>query len=124
MHRSAILAESLQESVEPLIDRGAEKSLQRLVDRFSEREHLKGIAVYDSTGTAIAITPGLNPQLHTQPPAAVQASRGGSGYGAFTKSSEGALQIYAVPLHRNGQPLGTLVIFHDATYINDQISRM
>ncbi|HKT48580.1 MAG TPA: trehalose-6-phosphate synthase [Candidatus Acidoferrales bacterium] len=123
MHRSALLAESFQESIEPLIDRGTDRGLQRLVDRFSEREHLKGIAVYDSEGKAIAITADLKPKFQMQPHAAAQAMRQGSGFGEFTKGSEGTLQIYALPLQRNAQPFGTLVIFHDATYINDQVGR-
>src|SRR5258708_574961 len=45
--RAEILGESLQESVEPQFDRPLpDKSLQRLVDRFGQREHLKGVAVY------------------------------------------------------------------------------
>src|SRR2546425_12578291 len=46
--RAEILAESLQETIEPLFDRGADKNMQRLVERFGQREHLKGIAVYRS----------------------------------------------------------------------------
>ncbi len=48
--RAEILGESLQESVEPLLDHAREKNLQRLVDRFGQREHLKGVAVYDVNG--------------------------------------------------------------------------
>ena len=54
--RAEILGESLQESVEPLLEQGREKNLQRLVDRFGQREHLKGVAVYDTDGNALAIT--------------------------------------------------------------------
>src|SRR6266571_2662246 len=52
--RAEILGESLQESVEPLLERAPERSLQRLVDRFGQREHLKGVAVYNAAGTAQA----------------------------------------------------------------------
>src|SRR6266478_6840095 len=34
--RAAILGESLQENVEPLLERGQEKSLQPLVERFGQ----------------------------------------------------------------------------------------
>jgi len=57
--RAAILGESLQENVEPLLERGQEKSLQPLVERFGQREHLKGVAIYGATGAALAITPGI-----------------------------------------------------------------
>ena len=50
-HRAEILGDSLQESVEPLFDRRPDGSIQRLIERFSQREHLKGVAVYDASGT-------------------------------------------------------------------------
>src|ERR1700688_2418376 len=59
--RAEILGEGLQESVEPLLDRAPSKNLQRLVERFGDREHLKGVAVYDAAGRALAITPGIAP---------------------------------------------------------------
>jgi hypothetical protein len=44
-HQADILGECLQESVEHLFDRMQEKSMQRLVERFTQREHLKGVAI-------------------------------------------------------------------------------
>jgi hypothetical protein len=44
-HQANILGESLQESVEHLFDRIQDKSIQRLVERFTQREHLKGVAI-------------------------------------------------------------------------------
>src|SRR5260370_37441988 len=53
--RAEILGESLQESVEPLFERPLlDKSLQRLLGRFGQREHLKGGAVYDANRVAPA----------------------------------------------------------------------
>src|SRR5207248_2440286 len=57
--RAEILGESLQESVEPLLDRAPDRSLQRLVERFGQREHLKGVVVYSKAGAVLAITSGL-----------------------------------------------------------------
>src|SRR5690348_2214977 len=72
-HRAEILGESLQESVEPQLERGQDRSLQRLVERFGQREHLKGVAVYGSSGTPLAITPGLAPTFRVRPTAAARA---------------------------------------------------
>src|SRR3974390_1712552 len=58
--RAEILAQGLQVSVEPLLDRVPDKALQRLLDRFEGREHLKGVAVYGPMGTTLAITPGIS----------------------------------------------------------------
>src|SRR5215475_15233130 len=58
--RAELLAESLQESIEPQFerqDRASERTMQRLVDRFSQREHMKGIAVYEADGSTLVLTP-------------------------------------------------------------------
>ncbi len=120
--RAEILGESLQESVEPLFKRGSERSLQHLVDRFSHREHLKGIAVYDLSGSASVITPGLDPRFAREPGAAEQAARGDQGRGEFWNGGGESLHIYGLPLHHDGQVTGTLALFHDATFIDAQVS--
>jgi trehalose 6-phosphate synthase len=120
--RAEILGESLQESVEPLFRRGADRSLQHLVERFSHREHLKGIAVYELSGSASVITPGLDPRFQREPGAAAQAARGDQGRGEFWNGGGESLHIYGLPLHRDGQLAGTLALFHDATFIDTQVS--
>jgi trehalose 6-phosphate synthase len=131
VRRAEILAESLQESVERLLDRGQEKGLQRLVERYGKREHLKGVAIYDSAGTALAITPGLASAFRLRPSAATRASMEDSGVGEFLRlddadllspDGQGPLHIYAVPLHRDGETGGSLVLVHDASYIDKQVS--
>jgi trehalose-6-phosphate synthase len=118
--RAEILGDSLQESVEQILDRGSDKGLQRLVDRFGQREHLKGVALYDPSGTVIAITPALNPMFRVRPPVASRAAQQNGGMGEFVRGQ--AVHIYALSVHRNGEPAGTLAVFHDTTYIDDQVA--
>jgi len=54
--RAETLAESLQETLEPVIQRGGTPQLRRVVERFANREHLTGIAVYDGIGKALAVS--------------------------------------------------------------------
>ena len=120
--RAEILGESLQENVEPSLGRGREKNLQRLVDRFGQREHLKGVAVYDASGNLLAITPGLDAEFKARPATAVKAAQRDTGYGDFVKTARSSMRIYALPLHNNGQAAGTLALFHDTEYIDQQLS--
>ena len=121
-HRAEILGDSLQDALEPLFDRKPDGSIQRLVERFGQREHLKGVAVYDANGNALAATSGLPPQLQVQPAAAIRAANHDIGYGEFVRIDQVPLHIYALPLHLNGQTVGTLVVLHDTSYIDTQIS--
>jgi trehalose-6-phosphate synthase len=118
--RAEILGDSLQESVEQLLDKGSDKGLQRLVDRFGQREHLKGVALYDPSGAVIAITPALDSQFHARPAIAVKAAQQDAGVGEFVRNQP--VHIYALAVHRNDQAAGTLVVFHDTTYIDEQVS--
>jgi trehalose-6-phosphate synthase len=118
--RAEILGDSLQESVEQILDKGSEKGLQRLVDRFGQREHLKGVALYGPNGTVIAITPALDPTFRARPGVATRAAQQTSGVGEFLSGQP--VHIYALPVHRNGEPAGTLTVFHDTTYIDEQVA--
>jgi alpha,alpha-trehalose-phosphate synthase [UDP-forming] len=120
--RAEILAESLQENVEPLLDRAPEKNLQRLVDRFGQREHLKGVVVYNSNGAVLASTPGLASFFPSRPAAAVHAAEHDAGYAEFTRVNNTPIHVYALPLHRNAQAAGTLVLVHDTSYIDTQVA--
>jgi trehalose-6-phosphate synthase len=130
--RAEILGESLQESVEPLLERAQERSLQRLVERFGQREHLKGVAIYNLAGSALAITPGLAPIFRLRPTAASRAAQTDSGAGEFLGAEQinagnakdaVPIHIYALPLHANGELAGSLALFHDNSYIDTQVFR-
>ncbi len=128
--RAEILGESLQENVEPLLERGQEKSLQRLVERFGQREHLKGVAIYDAAGALLAITPGIALQFGMRPTVAMRAAQADTGAGEFlraeqTNAGDNAtvpIHIYALPLHSRGVTAGTLALFHDTSYIDRKVS--
>ena len=121
--RAEILGESLQESVEPLFDKPLpNKSLQRLVDRFGQREHLRGVAVYDANGVGLAMTSGLESLFKLRPAASAHAAERDAGVGEFLKINDQPIHVYALPLHRNGKLIGTLAIIHDVGYIDTQIA--
>jgi trehalose-6-phosphate synthase len=121
--RAEILAESLQENVEPQFDKQLpDKSLQRLVDRFGQREHLKGVAIYNANGVALAMTSGLASLFQLRPAAAAYAADRNIGYGEFLRINDTPIHVYALPLHRNGQTVGTLALVHDVSYIDLQVA--
>ena len=121
-HRAETLAESLQENVEAQFERPApNKALQKLVDRFGQREHLKGVAVYDAKGVALAMTSGLASLFQLRPGAAAHAAERDAGYGEFLEVNDQAVHVYAVPLHRDAQQVGTLALVHDTAFIDRQV---
>ena len=129
--RAEILAESLQESVEHELGRGQERSLHRLVERYGQRQHLQGIAIYDTAAHLLALTPGLEPDLPLHPTAATKAMHDDKGAGEFLRPEETSapqtsdavpVHVYALPLHRDNEVAGALVLVHDTSYIEIQVS--
>src|SRR5262249_2206071 len=111
--RSETLAASLQEIVEPIFERNAktaDKALQRVVDRFGQRENLKGVAVYDAAGSALAVTPGVGRTFHTIPAVAAEAAKNDKPGGEFQRVSDRPLYIFAAPLHREEKVAGALIL--------------
>src|SRR3989304_5651173 len=122
--RTAILAESLKESVEPLMEKGPSKNLQRIVEKFGNRERLSGVAVYDPQGNPLAITPSLASQLKTSPALLFEALNGDAGVGGFESLDDRTMHFYAVPLHDQESITGALMIVHDAGYIQARLSQV
>ena len=58
--RSSLLGESLKETIEPLLEKGRPERLQKIVEKFGNRERLAGVAVYDVKDKLIAATPPLS----------------------------------------------------------------
>jgi len=122
--RAEVLGESLARNVERELDRDSIQALQRTVQRFGNREHLLGLAVYDRQGRLIAITKDLAPLMLTAPPIMSQALNENHGADVFQRLGTASVNIYALPLHRQEEVRGVLAIVHDAGYIKDQSLRI
>ena len=58
--RSSLLADGLQESVISLLEKNDSQALTRLVNKFSNREKIMGISIYDMDGTLLVASSGLD----------------------------------------------------------------
>jgi trehalose-6-phosphate synthase len=127
-HRAQVLSESLVGNVERSWNHGISRDgeLQQFVQRFGNREHLLGVAIYDREGALVAITPDLRATL-TQSPAPVaqaivaRAITDRHEEGEFARINGQALHILAAPIHHDDQIVGGLAVVHDARYIRSQI---
>ena len=118
--RAEILGESLEESIQPVLEKRAYRNLQHLVERFGNREHLAGIAIYDQHETPMAITSGL--ASHFPPDTFAPSKINLHSSDAFLWLNSKYLNIYEAPLNVEQGFAGTLVVVHDAGYINAQTS--
>ncbi|HMF89674.1 MAG TPA: trehalose-6-phosphate synthase [Candidatus Angelobacter sp.] len=121
--RAQVLAESLSESIEPALAKGSRRDLQRIVERFGDRERLAGIAVYDTAGTPITMTARLSarfPGVNFMPTLPAEVRARGPETGEFRILNGTRLYIYPLQLSVGDKPAGTLSVVHDSGYINAQ----
>ncbi len=99
--RGEILTESLQETVEPVMQRGSsENQLHRIVERFGDREHLAGVAIYDPNGRLLFASARLGNNADVPPKFFDQAKAGDTGAGGFTDFPNLPVYAYALPVHK------------------------
>jgi alpha,alpha-trehalose-phosphate synthase [UDP-forming] len=122
--RAEVLGESVAANVEKSWDEGgSERALQRIVQKFGNREHLLGVAISDRQGKVVAITPELAHVLAGVPREVTQAIAEGHGESSFIRLNDEPVNIFALPLYRDDQIVGGLAVVHDAGYIRAQSLR-
>src|SRR6266481_3283103 len=63
--RAEVLGESLARNLERDLEKNSPQTLQRDVQRFSNRDNLAGLAVYDPNGKVISVTEKLAALMDT-----------------------------------------------------------
>lgn len=122
--RAEVLGESIANNVEKSWEGKPDRELQRLVQRFGNREHLLGVAIYDRQGNLVAITPELDKALTTGPHALTQALAEGHEQSEFVRLGPTPVHIQALPLRRKDELVGGLAIIHDVSYIRAESLRV
>jgi alpha,alpha-trehalose-phosphate synthase [UDP-forming] len=122
--RAELLAESLQESIQPLFEkneRNSEKAMQRVVDRFAQREHMKGIAVYEANGSLSVMTSTLGDSFKQMPGIVRMVLATDAGRGEFTQVADSPMYLYALPLERSDKAAGALLVIYEASFIDSRV---
>jgi trehalose-6-phosphate synthase len=122
--RAEVLTESLQEAIEPELQRGSESQIQRLVSRFGDRENLAGVAVYDAGGKLLAASTKIEQLAGIPPDVFAKSLSTDQGTGGFATVGQSSMYIYARPLHRGTELASVLVTFYDASYIDAQSAQI
>jgi trehalose-6-phosphate synthase len=124
VRRAEVLSESLQEIVEPALEKGSRDQLRRIVERFSNREQLAGVVVYNKNGEVLAESSNLQRRFDPPPVPFDRVMASGAGLSEFLNLNSEPMHAYYAPLHDGNSVTGVLAIFHDAGYIETQSARM
>ena len=121
--RAQMLADSLQETFEPLMEKRSHRDLQRIAERFSSANlggHLVGIAVYDAKAAPIAATPALATRFPGTTFLPDKTLSEASARDRYVKVNGTELHVHSLPLNSGSSAAGTLVVVHEAGYIKDE----
>ena len=122
--RAEVLGESLARNVERDLERDSQHTLQRTVQQFANREHLAGLAIYNPLGHPIAVTTSIEPLMASAPAIVLQSLQENRNADAFIRVGTASIHVYALPLYRGGELIGSLAIVHDAGYIRGDALRI
>jgi len=120
--RSSLLGGSLKETIEPLLEKERPEGLQKIVEKFGNRERLAGVVLYDVKDKLIAATPPLSAHLSVPPTFVTNAMNSDLEIGHFSYLGGKEMYLYALPLHREEGVAGALVIIQDPSYIQARLS--
>jgi trehalose-6-phosphate synthase len=122
--RATILAESLQESIKEYVRANTQTKLKRMVERFGNRPRLVGIAVYDSLGVALANSPSIQSLMQTPSTKVWESIARNEAIGGIESINGKKSHLYAMPLDVDGRVLGSLLLYHDASFIDARLEEI
>ena len=112
-------ADNIADAIRPGLESGSRVEIERLAQRYEERDHLSGVAVYDADGKLLARTVHTDEDLARRALSHAASARAKDGQGSFFDLDARVL-AYAVPVQRDGKFLGRLVIEYDTAPFRGQ----
>ena len=114
--RASVIADSLKESIEPILSANSSQSLQRIVNKFSNRERLLGVSVYGVNGDLLAASADLETTLKESPKILKESLREverlNLEYGDFVNFAGRPVHVYSIPLLTEERTSHVLTLFH------------
>lgn len=120
-YRTRLLAESLNESIEPAYAKYATSTLTKLATSFANRERLVGVAIFERTGDTIVSSEGMPSGIERSMKVMDQAIETNEPAGDFFDISGRLYYVHARPLHRGPDSSGVFVVVQDAAYIAESV---
>ena len=120
LYRSTLVAETLKENIEPEVINKS-PNLQKLVDRYSDKQRLAGVIIYDNRGSVLAVSQSLPKESTPSAKIAARAMDQDKATGDFTKINSQSAYLFALPLHDKDNVVGALEVVQNANYIDERI---
>lgn len=124
-YKAETFGESLASNAELYLASGDTGRLEQLVRRFSNRDHLLGIGIYDRDGSTLVMTRELGSLLSGAPEALSSALSHDRPETRFTRLRFRRVYLLTAPLHATDKSIiGGIVIVYETSYIRSEIFRV
>jgi len=124
-YRSTLLAESLKETVEPNFINKSENYLQDVVVKFTDKERLAGLGIYDNKNQIIAASSTIPGATSSATQIVANAMDEDKVYGDFANlDDQRKMYFLAIPLHEDKSVVGALLIAQNAEYIDNRLNEI
>ena len=120
-YRTRLLSDTLKESIEPSYSRNSTSTLQRIVDKFADKERIIGLGVFNNRGIPLASSKDMPKRVTENPDFVFAALDKGTASGVFEKIGGNPRYLYVAPLYDNTTIVGALVTVQNASYIDEAI---
>ncbi len=121
-YRTRLLSDTLKESIEPSYSRNSTSTLQRIVDRFTDRERIVGLGVFNNRGVPLANSKEMPARVTENPDFVFASLDKGAAIGLFEEIDGTERYLYVSPLYDEGTIVGALVTVQNASYIDEAVT--
>lgn len=122
-YRTQILSESFKESIEPAYILKSKTSLQKILDKFADKQRLMGLAVYDNKGEVVASSAGLSEKI-VNSAAPNKAMDADNSFGDFTTLENSKIYRLINPMRQDGAVIGAIMVAQNADYIESNVNKI
>jgi len=122
-YRTQLLSESFKESIEPIYIANSMSSLQKILNKFADKQRLMGLVVYDNKGNVMASSNGLSEKIVSgSSPAQIMDADSASG--SFATIEKRKVYEFIDPLHQDNAVVGAIMVVQNADYISSTITQI
>lgn len=123
-YRTTLLAESLREIIEPNFINKSDSYLEGILERFTTKERLTGLGVYDNKGNMIVASSAVTEATLSAQEVISNTMDADKATGDFTSLDNKKIYMLAVPLHDEKSVVGALMVIQNAGYIDDRLNEI
>jgi len=126
--RAVLLADGMRDSLSSHVSAGRQEAAQKLVDKFSNREKILGLAVQEVTGNLTIYSPGLKSYLDELQPKWLDHRPEGDDQNSFSYlllNASPPLHVYSVKLtESDANTPYYLTVYQDASVVQERVRRI